>query len=307
MTERELACFSGFRCLAGDCPDTCCAGWEIDLDPEALHYYEAMPGALGREVRQRLRTEDGYTFFALEQGRCPFLNPAGLCRLILEQGEKALSVTCQAHPRFVEEYGSLRETCLSISCPEAARLLLDGPVELVTRQTPEPEAEEDLDEDYLKELLELREMLFSLVQTEPPASSAAAILELAGDGTLELSGFFAAMGRMEFTSPRLPAALQRVDSAVPWAEMEEPGRRLMLYFLYRYVLRAVWDGRVTEKLLLCVYAAASILCLSRCWDGPEPERVRRAASLFSREVEHSDENLALLYSFFAEKDHKYSL
>lgn len=27
-----------FRCLAGDCPDTCCKDWEVVVDPEAMEF-----------------------------------------------------------------------------------------------------------------------------------------------------------------------------------------------------------------------------------------------------------------------------
>ena len=124
MTEIFLSCFASFRCIAGACPDTCCAGWEVDLDEDTLRRYHQLPGALGNEIRSAICQEDDYTFFRLKNGQCPFLNKEKLCRLILALGEDSLSVTCREHPRFWEEYGNTRETCLSISCPEAARLLL---------------------------------------------------------------------------------------------------------------------------------------------------------------------------------------
>ena len=43
-----------FRCLAGDCPDTCCKDWQIILDEDALARYRAMPGPLGEQVRAAL-------------------------------------------------------------------------------------------------------------------------------------------------------------------------------------------------------------------------------------------------------------
>lgn len=69
--------------------------------------------------------------------------------MILGLGEDVLSVTCREHPRFWEEYGARRETCLSISCPEAARLLLEEPLELCEKETDDPRCREDpeLDSD----------------------------------------------------------------------------------------------------------------------------------------------------------------
>ena len=32
--------YDSFVCTAGDCPDTCCAGWQIMIDEESLERYE---------------------------------------------------------------------------------------------------------------------------------------------------------------------------------------------------------------------------------------------------------------------------
>lgn len=296
MRNTSLSCFRNFRCLAGACPDTCCAGWEIDLDEAALAAYARVPGSLGEELRESIRREDGYTFFALKDGRCPFLNEKGLCRLILRLGEGCLSTTCREHPRFVEEYGPLRETCLSISCPEAARLLLEEPLELVTVCTPEQAPEEGPEAAYFQELYSYRQELLEFAASGAPLETMlTAVGETVGPFRMNLPGFWRAMEGMEFTSDRLP---KRLKETAPewkaWAHPSEPGSRLLGYFLYRYVLRAVWDGLLREKVLLSVYSVAAILTLA---GGEEPEAVGEAASLYSREVEHSDENLALLYSF----------
>lgn len=319
MKYTGLSCFSSFRCLADRCPDTCCAGWEIDLDADTLARYDRLPGPLGQRVRSKIQQADGYTFFALEHGRCPFLNGDGLCELILAQGDDLLSVTCREHPRFVEEYGGLRETCLSISCPEAARLLLEGPVELVTREDATPWEEDwELDEDLLAELLECRKLLFSMAHAQRPMlERLSIIIEAAGEmqsslgaraeisqavpcRSLDLAGFWAAMQGMEFTGPKLPALLKGLAPDIP-AELfnKVQTERLLTYFLYRYVLRAVWDGALAEKVLFCVYSTAAILALSQTIPGPDA--LQAAASLYSREAEHSDENLALLYAFLAQQ------
>ena len=43
--------YARFRCLAGDCRDTCCRGWEIDIDPESYARYLAQPGKIGDRLR----------------------------------------------------------------------------------------------------------------------------------------------------------------------------------------------------------------------------------------------------------------
>lgn len=114
-----------FHCLAGACPDSCCRqGWQIVVDGEHLAQYRAMPGALGRQVRDALTEEGGEPCFRMEGGTCTLLRPDGLCPIAAALGEEGLCHICHTHPRFIEEYGAEREIHFSMSCPEAARLTL---------------------------------------------------------------------------------------------------------------------------------------------------------------------------------------
>ena len=117
-----------FRCLGGACPDTCCRDWEIVLDEGALADYQNAPPELREQLARSLRRgEDGEVCFALrEDGLCALLTPEGLCAIQRDWGEEHLCAHCSAYPRFTEEYGCLTETALAVSCPEAARLLLEA-------------------------------------------------------------------------------------------------------------------------------------------------------------------------------------
>ena len=117
--------YDRFRCIAGDCPDSCCKGWAVQVDKEAAAMYRALPGSLGDTLRQKLTTEDEDTILSLNpDGRCPMWRDDGLCRIQAELGEQALCRTCQDFPRLCHDYGDFVEVGLELSCPEAARLLL---------------------------------------------------------------------------------------------------------------------------------------------------------------------------------------
>ena len=332
MTEIFLSCFASFRCIAGACPDTCCAGWEVDLDEDTLHRYHQLPGALGNEIRSAICQEDDYTFFRLKNGQCPFLNKEKLCRLILALGEDSLSVTCREHPRFWEEYGNTRETCLSISCPEAARLLLEEPLELCVQETDESAPEDpELNPAFFRQLLIYRRALFALSRSHRSLADRLSLaLDAAENGItlpeddeippdfwdslpappvqLSLTDYFAAMESMEFTRPQLKELLPRVIASgapLPLADSEaaDAGGRILFYFLYRYVLRGVWSGLVAEKVRFAVYSTAAILALSQHMDAPSAHlQILDATVLYSREVEHSPENLELLYEQLCSSD-----
>lgn len=129
MVERRPDYYTQFRCLGGSCPDTCCRDWSVVPDEGALADYAAAPSPLGERIARNLVTdEDGDVCFRLDgQGMCALLTPDGLCAIQRDWGEAHLCAHCAAYPRFIEEYGSLTESSLAISCPEAARLLLEAP------------------------------------------------------------------------------------------------------------------------------------------------------------------------------------
>ena len=120
MLIRKPSYYDDFTCLAGACPDTCCAAWEAVVDGESLSRYQALPGTIGRTVRDALTVDgDGDACFRLVGGRCALLRGDGLCALQAELGEEALCQVCREHPRFIESFGAFREASLAASCPQA--------------------------------------------------------------------------------------------------------------------------------------------------------------------------------------------
>lgn len=116
-----------FRCIGGACPDTCCRDWSIVPDEAALADYRTAPEPLRSALAAALTTDDdGDVCFRLgPDGFCTLLTEDGLCPIQRDWGETHLCAHCAAYPRFTEEYGPLAETSLAVSCPEAARLLLE--------------------------------------------------------------------------------------------------------------------------------------------------------------------------------------
>ena len=44
--------YKKFHCIAGACPDTCCAGWQIQIDPASLKKYRKAKGTLGNRLKK---------------------------------------------------------------------------------------------------------------------------------------------------------------------------------------------------------------------------------------------------------------
>lgn len=157
--------FEQFRCVAAECEDTCCAGWAIMIDEDSLKQYKSLEGAFGNRLRNSIDWEKGC--FCQYEGRCAFLNDDNLCDLHIEAGEKMLCDTCRDYPRHMEEFEGLREGSLSLSCIEAAKIILGSkePVQFISFQD-EVEDEEYEDFDYLlfDKLMAAREKIIATLQ-----------------------------------------------------------------------------------------------------------------------------------------------
>ena len=124
MKVRVPNYFNEFKCIASECEDTCCAGWEIVIDDETHKRYEKVEGEFGDILRSKIVKSDGENIFLLNNGNCSFLNEKKMCEIYINLGEDHLCYTCQQFPRYTEEFLDLKEVGLSLSCPEAARIIL---------------------------------------------------------------------------------------------------------------------------------------------------------------------------------------
>ena len=106
--------YKKFVCIGGECPDTCCAGWQIIIDPASLKKYRQIKGRLGSRLHNEIDWEEGA--FRQYEKRCAFLNEENLCDLYIEgNGSGMFCKTCRLYPRHVEEFEGLREISLSLS------------------------------------------------------------------------------------------------------------------------------------------------------------------------------------------------
>ena len=122
-------CYKQFHCIDVECSDSCCAGWQVDVDAQAYEEYKKVTGEFGDYIRSVMIEEgdcggERAQFRLREDGRCPFLLENGLCDMYANLGEDSLCHTCTNFPRYMEDYGELREMGIGFSCPEASRLML---------------------------------------------------------------------------------------------------------------------------------------------------------------------------------------
>lgn len=362
MKIRTPSYYEDFACIGGDCPDTCCAGWEVDVDKTTSAYYRSVEGPFGDRLRSMLidcPIED--RFILQEHGRCPFLNKANLCDIYEELGEDKLCGTCTNFPRHITEYGSTREIGISLSCPVAAELIMKRkePISFVTGETQEKiSSYNDIDADLYFALERARSVAYAVCQNrrlpvneraalcldyakklqknmKRPKRILAAAAEYADEtclaGRLEklkkksrrrgnedrvsfLMSWLSLYSELEHIKEEWPPLLldtenylknkmpdyEQFDILIKRREYEY--EHLLVYYIYRYFLRAVFDGRLCEKVKLgCAALIMQRLIGAVCYHKNGSFSFLDQTSvmrIYSKETEHSEENLARIYKEF---------
>ncbi|GGI68005.1 flagellar biosynthesis protein [Shewanella hanedai] len=122
---------SDFSCIGPDCEDSCCIGWNIYIDKQS--YKKTMAHrelkSLAKTAMKKIKkSDDQWAIIRSDaQGACPFLDGKKLCKVHSLAGEDTLSETCKTYPRTCLVRDSDKFQSLSLSCPEAARLILFSP------------------------------------------------------------------------------------------------------------------------------------------------------------------------------------
>ena len=330
MLLRKPDFYDKFKCTASRCSDTCCVGWEIDVDEASQEAYRKVAGAFGDKLRANI--EEGH-FKLLPHDRCPFLDKNNLCEIYKHLGEGALCDICREHPRFVEVYGDIMEKGLGLCCEEAARLLLEGegPLTFTSEDCDEPEDEIDEDDREIRDqVLFEREMIFKiLADTSKPFDKR--LYEAFGYTGCNDSGnnsdndpftpFGSAremvelLAKTESFGPAWDEALMRIQSRVDAADSdaasgtatihdqeffsENESARLLAYITYRHYAKCLYEGRERGKLKFAIFfwniARFFTRELAGTMDEATPETIKiNAIKILSRQLEYSEENMELV-------------
>ena len=128
--------YKDFHCLAADCRDNCCGGWEIAFNKK--DYLRIKHTAKSEKLKavlssgmSRLRDNqfgNNYAHFkAGPDGVCAFQTDERLCLLQIECGEGTLPNVCRSYPRKQFYTPAAKEFCLSPSCEGVLALLWNLP------------------------------------------------------------------------------------------------------------------------------------------------------------------------------------
>ena len=376
MQEREQMLYrvpdyyKQFACLADECPDTCCAGWEIEIDERSLIRYvkyqnEGQP--FGSRLFHGVDWKNG-TFLQDQNNRCEFLNDRNLCDIYSEAGKKMLCRTCKTYPRHIEEFENIREITLALSCPEAARIIIEkqGRVTFEEKTGKKPtETFDEFDEQLYKQLVKARDYLIEIIQNRniPLSYRLAKILMYAHDfqmcikkGELKQqqrimerhqtrgfgSHFEDCLNRLEdpkcstflllqeiwallrkemevlrdtwpsyldesiallYGSGEEAYLLHKAEFTAGYPEWEIECEQLMVCWIYTYFTGAVYSGNAFAKIKLAVVSTVLIRELDiakyieKAGNFTKEDQIKICVG-YSREAEHSDNNLLALERVF---------
>lgn len=308
MNVYAPAYYQSFRCLAENCPDSCCKEWVIDIDTDSAEKYFAMKGPLGDRLRKFLKNTDDGTVLEIENGQCPMWRQDGLCEIQAQLGHDALCKTCREYPRIRHDYGDFAELGLELSCPEAARLILTAADHSYTvTSSPQTESPE-YDRTAMDILLRSRKEILSFLEDTAyslPQSLTVLLLyahavqeELYGGAPATLNpkdmllqadnfpkfgniqDFFGFFMSLEILTPQWKSRLESGPQKAPWSPVF---RTLAIYFVQRYWLQAVSDYDLIGRAKFAVCAGLLIRTLGG--------DTIQTAQLFSKEIENNPDNI----------------
>lgn len=330
MIFRVPSYYHTFRCIAGDCKDNCCIGWEIDIDPETAEYYRSMPDAFGERLRSCICFDKQPHFILAAQDRCPFLNEHNLCDIITQLGESSLCRICSDHPRFFNWLGDVKEGGLGLCCEAAARLILTEECTLTESEIPDEECE--FPDDLLFDCLsQAREWLFDCLREGALAAQLCCMLDFAecmqertDNFRFSLPEEIAEISPTDGIFPEILDFLQTLEaiddgwhdtlrracgrfsvigaSAECFAQKNpqvmEYLRKIAVYFIWRHFIKGAFDGEYLSRVKLSVISTAVIGCLYiDHWLEHGTLTLTDCVEIaknYSKEVEYSEENLEAL-------------
>lgn len=294
--------FDKFQCTADACPDSCCKEWAVDIDPATADYYRALPGELGDRLRAVLTEDNTMT---LENRRCPMWRQDGLCQIQAALGHDALCQTCRDFPRIRHDYGDFVEYGLELSCPEAARLILQSNTHKMCDRTVSggeaPEYEPEIMEILLSSRAEMLRFLensaYDLPQTlaifllhshgvqgqidggEPVPFDPEACLTDARRyaGTGDLIRLFSFYQELNILTDAWRQRLQKTPATLCWDKAILAFAR---YAILRYYLQAVSDYDLVCRAKLIVAGCLMLAALGS-----------DAAQLYAKEIENDPDNI----------------
>lgn len=325
MRTRCPGFYFKFQCLASKCSDTCCAGWEIEIDEKTETLYKNVSGEMGDKLKANI--ENGQ-FKLLPDERCPFLTPNNLCEIYSNLGKNSLCAICKEHPRFKEWFGDYMEQGLGLCCEEAIRLLLnETSLEFITYNSDE-EIISLADEDifFRDKILNHREKIFSILKNRSMDFKERLITVFyeiksfeeenfplllknnsseENDFSITLSHWVKILGETESLGKswdKVLGAIQtktisNISSQSVFSDVEK--ENIVIYLLFRYYAKTLYEGNFSEKFKFALFFLIILENFANelAYDSVGDTKIN-AIKMLSKQLEYSENNLYFLFEHF---------
>ena len=247
---------------------------------------------------------------------------SGLCDMYRNLGHENLCLTCRKFPRFTNAFGSRIETGISLSCPEAARLIFKNadPVTFETEETGAEIIPSDFDAELYFTLLDARKKAIEILQQRNFSIEqricaflefSQTVQQLINEDRLEdeknifcdeylnrtyphspakakraLSKYFSDFGSLEFIGSDFTRKLSKAQS-VDTRGFQAPDweyEHLMIYFVFRYFITAAYDGDLLTKSKIAALSFIMIKRLHTGLDAYSKEQRTEISQKYSKEI-----------------------
>ena len=288
--------YKNFKCIAGDCPDSCCQGWEVDADSDSLEYYKTLDNSL--EIKKRIdsvlsKDEFNNTIFTLApKKRCPFLNDKNLCDMHIAIGGEHTPYTCRTFPRFIYDFGGTREIGISFSCPVASDMMYNTEsFDFETEVNSDLPTLNDIDAEKYFLLYKGRAEAYKIAK-DKNKSIRERLNDLLDLGVLlqekllpydeggDDIAFFDVFKNPELINPEWKEKVE--NFSLKQVSDTQSNENILMYFLYKYLMQAVYDDDALSKIKMAVLGV-----LINTYFGEDSWTVH----LWSKETEHSQYNM----------------
>lgn len=288
--------YKNFKCIAGDCPDSCCQGWEVDADSDSLEYYKTLDNSL--EIKKRIdsvlsKDEFDNTIFTLApKKRCPFLNNENLCDMHIAIGGEHTPYTCRTFPRFIYDFGATREIGISFSCPVASDMMYNTEsFDFETDINSDLPTLNDIDAEKYFLLYKGRAEAYEIAK-DKNKSIRERLNDLLDLGVLlqeklfpydeggDDIAFFDVFKNLELINPEWKEKVE--NFSLKQVSDTQSNENILMYFLYKYLMQAVYDDDALSKIKMAVLGV-----LINTYFGEDSWTVH----LWSKETEHSQYNM----------------
>lgn len=288
--------YKTFKCIAGDCPDSCCQGWEVDADSDSLEYYKTLDNSL--EIKKRIdsvlsKDEFDNTIFTLApKKRCPFLNDKNLCDMHIAIGGEHTPYTCRTFPRFIYDFGGTREIGISFSCPVASDMMYNTEsFDFETEVNSDLPTLNDIDAEKYFLLYKGRAEAYKIAK-DKNKSIRERLNDLLDLGVLlqeklfpydeggDDIAFFDVFKNPELINPEWKEKVE--NFSLKQVSDTQSNENILMYFLYKYLIQAVYDDDALSKIKMAVIGV-----LINTYFGEDSWTVH----LWSKETEHSQYNM----------------